>query len=54
MGRVWINGWPAVVVVTVQALAPGEEVLADYGEVWWEEFESRRQAARRTAHRGAG
>ena len=43
-----------MVVVSVQAIAAGEEVLTDYGDLWWQEFEKRRQAARRTARRGAG
>ncbi len=43
-----------MVVVSVQAIAAGEEVLADYGDLWWQEFEKHRIAVHRTAHRGAG
>ena len=44
----WVNGWPAVVVVTVRPLAAGEEVLTDYGAGWWKKYERRR------LRRGAG
>ncbi len=54
-GRVWINGWPAVVVVTVRPLAAGDEVLANYGEDWWRGYHhERRRRAAAASPRGAG
>ena len=47
--EVLVHGWPAIVVVTVKQVQPGQELLLLYGDEYWEQL--RQLAARLQGHR---
>mmetsp|Transcript_28085 Transcript_28085/g.55252 ORF Transcript_28085/g.55252 Transcript_28085/m.55252 type:complete len:383 (+) Transcript_28085:935-2083(+) len=36
--EVLVNGWPHIYAITKTEIAPGAELLTDYGKGWWENF----------------
>jgi hypothetical protein len=44
--EILINGWPHIYAITKRDVAPGAELLTNYGQAWWENFRivMRRQA----------
>ena len=49
--EVLVHGWPAIVVVTVKQVQPGQELLLLYGDGYWEQL--RQLAARLQGHRAS-
>ena len=47
--EVLVHGWPAILVVTVKQIKPGEELLLLYGDGYWEQL--RQLAFRLNGHR---